>query len=110
MIEEVGVDTLTQTGVILDYVPLHERERLVEINKSIKKYIMALLFGFLSKRYRRKVKPLDYIADYYGEKWAFYFAWLLHYTSWLILPSIGGLIIYLVLTGTWYFNQETMTY
>jgi len=37
----------------------------------------------------------DHIAFYFGEKIGFYFAWLAHYTSWLIIPAIVGLGIYL---------------
>ena len=39
------------------------------------------------------MQPLNAVADYYGEKWAFYFAWQIHYTSWLIIPSIGGVAL-----------------
>jgi hypothetical protein len=96
--------------VILDKVQLHERERLIEIHKSVKKYFKQLLFTFSLSEFKRKVKPLDYIADYKGEKWAFYFAWLIHYTSFLIIPSIIGLIVYLIELSVWLNNLETTTY
>ncbi len=38
------------------------------------------------------MQPLNVIKDYYGEKEAFHFAWMIHYTGWLIPPSIVGLI------------------
>jgi hypothetical protein len=47
------------------------------------------------------VKPLDLIADYYGEKVGFYFAFYLHYTCWLLIPCFAGLIIYLIEIGMW---------
>ena len=37
------------------------------------------------------MQPLNFIADYYGEKYGFYFAWLVHYTGQLIIPSIIGI-------------------
>ena len=42
------------------------------------------------------MQPLNFIALYYGEKFGFYFAWLLHYTGQLIVPAIFGLIIFLI--------------
>ena len=38
------------------------------------------------------MQPLNVIKDYYGEKMAFYFAWLIHYTGWLMIPSVIGLV------------------
>ena len=36
------------------------------------------------------MQPLNYIKEYYGEKYGFYFSWLVHYTSWLIPAAIIG--------------------
>ena len=33
------------------------------------------------------------IKNYFGEKVGFYFAWMTHYTAWLLIPAIGGLAI-----------------
>ena len=44
-----------------------------------------LLTGFLDN-----MQPLNFIRDYYGEKMGFYFAWLIHYTGWLIPVAIIG--------------------
>jgi len=43
--------------------------------------------GFLEN-----MQPLNFIKDYYGEKMGFYFAWLIHYTGWLIPVAIIGII------------------
>jgi len=40
----------------------------------------------------------------------FYFAWLLHYTSWLMIPSVIGIVIYLIQIGDWRVNQGNITY
>ena len=36
------------------------------------------------------MQPLNYIKEYYGEKFGFYFSWLIHYTGWLIPAAIVG--------------------
>jgi len=50
--------------------------------------------------------PLDSIEQYYGEKVAFYFAWLQHSTIKLIFPSAMGIVVTLwqVLTNSWHDN------
>lgn len=42
-----------------------------------------------------KNQPLDKIRDYFGEKFGLYFAWLGSYTTWLIVPSIVGILVFL---------------
>lgn len=54
----------------------------------------------------KSVKPLDYIADYYGEKFAFYFAFLLHYTMCLIPPAGLGMLIYAVQLLDWQLSKD----
>ena len=44
------------------------------------------------------MQPLTFISSYYGEKFGFYFAWLVHYTGFLLLPAIGGIILVIVQT------------
>lgn len=39
-------------------------------------------------------QPIDQVAQYFGEKVAFYFAWMEMYTRWLIVPSIVGLVLF----------------
>lgn len=67
---------------MLKCFPLHE---LNEKNALIKK---------LTKQWR----PLDVedIRHYFGEYIAIYYAWLLHYTYWLIIPSAVGIIMFIV--------------
>mmetsp|Transcript_24367 Transcript_24367/g.17151 ORF Transcript_24367/g.17151 Transcript_24367/m.17151 type:complete len:108 (-) Transcript_24367:2164-2487(-) len=41
------------------------------------------------------MQPINFIADYYGEKMGMYFAWLMHYTGWLLIPSVLGTILFI---------------
>ena len=53
---------------------------------------MRLQIGFLTSRFKDNMQPLNVIKNYYGEKKAFFFAWLMHYTGWLIPLSIFGIV------------------
>lgn len=39
-------------------------------------------------------QPIDHVAQYFGEKVAFYFAWTEMYTRWLVIPSIAGSVLF----------------
>jgi len=41
-------------------------------------------------------QPLDDVRNYFGESVAVYFAWLGHYTKWLIYSTIVGIIIFII--------------
>lgn len=38
--------------------------------------------------------PLTAMRDYYGEEITFYFAWMMHFSTWLIFPGLLGLTIF----------------
>ncbi len=42
-----------------------------------------------------RIQPIRAIRDYYGERLAFYFAWLGWYNSLLLIPSILGIFVLL---------------
>ena len=78
-------------NVILEHFPVHMPERN-QIYRSWMDYRYRLVSGMLTSRFLDNMQPLNVIKDYYGEKMGFYFAWLIHYTGWLIPPMIIGLI------------------
>ena len=41
-------------------------------------------------------QPLEDIAEYFGETIAFYFAFVVFYTKWLLWPSIIGSVVFIV--------------
>jgi hypothetical protein len=76
---------------------LHEKEDKEQISRQFRKDKYGLYGGFAFQTILSDhMKALDLIADYYGERFAFYFAWLLHYTHWLIYPSVIGAFFYLI--------------
>lgn len=80
-----------------------------QISECWHQYKWSLVRGFLTpSRWEKSMAPLTYISDYYGEKYGFYFAWLIHYTSWLLMPSLFGLIlaVYQIITGMSHGNSS----
>eukprot|EP00054_Salpingoeca_dolichothecata_P028843 m.222330 g.222330 ORF g.222330 m.222330 type:complete len:1024 (-) comp26328_c2_seq1:26-3097(-) len=66
----------------------------IEIAPNDKPSMRARLYYCWTKPGRwHRFQPLDAIRTYFGEKVAFYFAWLGFYTSWLVVPSIIGIFI-----------------
>lgn len=85
------MDYMRKSGVILDHFPVHMPERELIIN-SWNEYRWRLAFGMIFKGFLANMQPLNFIKDYFGEKFGFYFAWLIHYTGQLIPIAIIGIV------------------
>lgn len=86
------MDYLQKRGVIVDHFPVHMEERTL-IYKSWTEYKWRLSRGMLLTGFLENMQPLNFIREYYGEKFGFYFAWLIHYTGWLIPVAAIGFIL-----------------
>lgn len=80
------VPKLVSRNIVSDVFPLHTQPELIELRH-------IWVRDFISPQ------PLDKITDYFGVKIGLYFAYLGHYTSWLMLPAVFGVIVWL-LQGT----------
>ena len=85
------MDYMRKSGVILDHFPVHMPEREL-ITKSWNEYRWRLAFGMIFKGFLANMQTLNFIKDYFGEKFGFYFAWLIHYTGQLIPIAIIGIV------------------
>ncbi|KAM6258925.1 LOW QUALITY PROTEIN: anoctamin-7 [Spheniscus humboldti] len=54
-----------------------------------------VLFRWASWGKWSKYQPLDHVRKYFGEKVAFYFAWLGFYTGWLLPAAVVGTVMFI---------------
>ena len=84
--------------MITDHFPMHnERE---EILKAWNKHGLRFSVGMVTNDFEKHMLPMNYIRDYYGEKIAFYFCWIVHYTGWLMIPAVTGIIMTIIMLAT----------
>lgn len=67
--------------IVCNYYPNHEPERVKWFQSN---WILSVPW---------KDAPIDEIRNYFGEEIAFYFAWLSHFTMWLVAPGILGVCV-----------------
>ncbi|KAJ3407276.1 Anoctamin-7 [Chytridiales sp. JEL 0842] len=107
----VGINDLILEKVYTDYYALHDGpyEDPEKENEKVDNNRSWLYFNWaVASLAPRKIfaeQPLREIRDYFGEKVAFYFAWLGFYTIWTLLPALVGLCVFiygLTKSPTWY--------
>ncbi|RUS79435.1 hypothetical protein EGW08_012812, partial [Elysia chlorotica] len=76
------VPLLLTKNVISQLFPLHCHEDLKVLRKN---WVQAIFSR----------QPLDSVCQYFGVKISLYFAYLGHYTTWLLLPAVIGLLVFL---------------
>ena len=81
---QLNMDRLIKDQNILAFFPLHDLPEL-----------RALEMNWLKVLQYPGHQNINIVKDYYGEKVGFFFGWLGHYTSWLILASAAGIFSYL---------------
>jgi hypothetical protein len=52
--------------------------------------------------YPKYFEPLNMIKNYYGEKYAFEYAFLIHYAAWLLIPGIVGTLVVIKMVYAYY--------
>ena len=93
--KEFNVQTLIEGGVVFEHFMLHTSKKY-EIVESISRNKNRLIFSMLSfgSEFKDYFEPINLIADYYGEKYALYLAFVLHHMAWLIPLSILGSLLF----------------
>ncbi|XP_016059095.1 PREDICTED: anoctamin-7 [Miniopterus natalensis] len=94
-----GVDQLLSQGVFKAAFPLHEGPFMTPPEDLHAPGLSQrqILFQYWARwRKWHKYQPLDHVRRYFGEKVAFYFAWLGFYTGWLLPAAVVGTLVFLV--------------
>lgn len=87
----LNIETLVKNECLVAAFPLHDHEELGDLKSKWMRWALGPW-----------AQPLSDIKDYFGEKVGLYFAWLGHYTTWLIAPSLVGILLFInvVVQGT----------
>ncbi|XP_029974519.1 anoctamin-7 [Salarias fasciatus] len=94
---EVGVERLVNEGAYSAAFPLHEGPfELPKYEISPDELNQRQVLYYYWARWWKwcKYQPLDHIREYFGEKIAFYFAWLGFYTAWLLPAAVMGTLVF----------------
>ncbi|KAK2538718.1 Ano7 [Columba livia] len=95
---EVGVDQLLSKNVFTAAFPLHEGPYKLQLEEPAAGSLSQrqVLFQYWDSWGKwSKYQPLDHIRKYFGEKVAFYFAWLGFYTGWLLPAAVVGMVVFI---------------
>lgn len=92
--KEFSIETLVNAKVILSHFMSHTK-RKTAIVESWNKHSKNLVFSMYGNNWRQYSEPINLIANYYGEKQAMYFAFLIHHTGWVIIPSVLGVCLFI---------------
>lgn len=84
---KTGVSRMVKEDILRAAFQLHEND------SDERKAYLSQNWARFKKFY--KPQPLERIRDYFGENFGFYFAWLGHYTTWLLVPSIVGIFVFI---------------
>jgi hypothetical protein len=77
---------------------LHKKTTVEDIQQSFDRNGWRLTYRmlFFSSSFIRYLQPLNMTVEYFGEKVAFEYAFLAHYNAWLIIASVGGIILFII--------------
>eukprot|EP00931_Biecheleriopsis_adriatica_P004326 TRINITY_DN106018_c0_g1_i1.p1 TRINITY_DN106018_c0_g1~~TRINITY_DN106018_c0_g1_i1.p1 ORF type:complete len:762 (-),score=149.67 TRINITY_DN106018_c0_g1_i1:75-2360(-) len=79
----VDIGQLLHDGDLLHYFPLHEQSQLEDMDKQ---WFRTFVTG----------RNIDKVRDYFGERVALYFLFMSHLTRWLVLPSLAGMVLFVL--------------
>lgn len=94
--ENFDILALLKYGVVLNHMPVHDREELAFLKANWASFKRILT-----------PQPITRLRNYLGEKMTMYYAWLGYNVKMLFLPSLIGLIVATTLLLIGWNNEET---
>ncbi|XP_055345444.1 anoctamin-5-like [Paramacrobiotus metropolitanus] len=90
-----GIQRLLANNTFIAAFPLHDGpwERTPKQKPTNMRAILYDQWGRFTNWF--KIQPIDYVKVYFGERLAFFFAWMEFYTAMLIPPSVVGLACFI---------------
>lgn len=108
--QNIDFKLMSDTNVIIEHYPLHNFQRLEFIRMSLDKHFWKLvgsLQNCFSNQWQSHIQPIHLIKRYNGEAFAFYYMYLLHYNTMLLVPAVAGLILF-IYQISWYVHLNEM--
>lgn len=94
--KEIDFEHYTKIGVIKAHYPLHKITASRDVQKSVAKFsdkiINSIRFG--NSSWVKYLEPVHMIKKYYGERFGFYYLYLLNYQAMLFFPAVAGLLLF----------------
>lgn len=95
----IDVYRLIKDGCMIAFFPLHD---VVELRELEEKWLRLCQPPWL--------QHVDLVKDYFGEKIGLFFAWLGHYTTWLISAAVLGFFAWTNVAADGKCNEQLLTY
>uniref|UniRef100_A0A1I8GS17 Anoctamin n=1 Tax=Macrostomum lignano TaxID=282301 RepID=A0A1I8GS17_9PLAT len=96
-LSEIGLDSMIKRGIYSCAFPPHEGPSKIPADKPARQLNSRQVLHKYWARWSRwhKYQPLEHIREYFGEKVAFYYAFIGHYTTWLVPASVMGVGVFI---------------
>ena len=110
--EQIDFDYYVKQNVIVAHYPLHKRDPsdiidvFYEFLSSLKWHFVFGAEDFRGPSWYKKFTAINFVKSYYGEKYAFELAFLVHYQAWLQIPAFFGFIITLYQAYQYYLYKS----
>ncbi|XP_049825797.1 anoctamin-3-like [Aethina tumida] len=101
--EEYGINTLKSEGILVAEYPMHEGPYQWTDHGLLNDRQLLYEFWVRPKRWYKE-QPNNIIETYLGTEYAFYYRWLGLYTTMLVIPALGSIIV--IIFGLSTLNQD----
>ena len=94
--KEINFEHYTKTGVISEHYPLHRTTASDMVRKSVNKYYPKLVSQLRTQNdnWSKYLEPVHMLKKYYGERFGFYYLYLINYQAMLLYPALVGVLLF----------------